>query len=82
MKMIKRVGLLLGTALLALAPAVMARNLVILHSNDTHSQIDPDASGRGGILQRKAIVDSVRGAEKNVLLIDAGDMVQGSLYFK
>lgn len=82
MKMIKRVGLLLGTALLAVAPAVMARNLVILHSNDTHSQIDPDASGRGGILQRKAIVDSVRGAEKNVLLIDAGDMVQGSLYFK
>lgn len=57
-------------------------DLVILTTNDTHSNIDTDASGQGGILQRKAIVDSVRGAEKNVLLIDAGDMVQGSLYFK
>lgn len=59
-----------------------AQSLVLLHTNDTHSNIDPDASGVGGILQRKAIVDSVRKAEKNVLLIDAGDMVQGTLYFK
>lgn len=57
-------------------------DLVILTTNDTHSNIDTDASGLGGILQRKAIVDSVRSAERNVLLIDAGDMVQGSLYFK
>lgn len=59
-----------------------AQSLVLLHTNDTHSNIDPDASGVGGILPRKAIVDSVRKAEKNVLLIDAGDMVQGTLYFK
>lgn len=57
-------------------------NLVILHSNDTHSMIESDASGRGGVLPRKAIIDSVRQAEKNVLLIDAGDIVQGTLYFK
>lgn len=57
-------------------------NLVILHTNDTHSNIDPDKNGQGGILQRKAIIDSVRKAEKNVILVDAGDMVQGSLYFK
>lgn len=60
----------------------LADDLVILHTNDTHSNIDPDASGKGGILQRKAIIDSVRKAEKNVVLVDAGDMVQGSLYFK
>lgn len=59
-----------------------AENLVILHTNDTHSSIDPDENGIGGVLQRKAIIDSVRKAEKNVLLIDAGDVVQGSLYFK
>ena len=43
-----------------------AQSLVLLHTNDTHSNIDPDASGVGGILQRKAIVDSVRKAESTV----------------
>lgn len=55
--------------------------LVILHTNDTHSQIDPLADGLGGVIRRKAIIDSVRAAEKNVLLVDAGDAVQGTLYF-
>lgn len=59
-----------------------ARDLVILHTNDTHSLILPDADGKGGVLQRKAIIDSVRKANKDVLLIDAGDKVQGTLYFK
>lgn len=65
-----------------LSQAAWGEHLVILHTNDTHSNIDPDASGAGGILQRKAIVDSVRKADRNVVLVDAGDMVQGSLYFK
>lgn len=59
-----------------------ARNLVILTTNDVHSMVDPGDNGNGGVLQRKAIIDSVRNAEKNVLLIDAGDAVQGSLYFR
>lgn len=62
--------------------AAFAEDLVILHTNDTHSLIDPDKDGKGGVLQRKAIIDSVRRAEKNVVLVDAGDMVQGTLYFK
>lgn len=75
----------LALALLALSGPTWgsaARRLVILHTNDTHSQIDPDRSGAGGILQRKAVFDSVRRAEKNVIAVDAGDAVQGSLYFK
>lgn len=66
------------------SPALSKKSneLVILHTNDTHSLIDPDANGEGGVLQRKAIIDSVRGAEKNVVLVDAGDVVQGTLYFK
>lgn len=67
---------------LGLCLTAAAQSLVLLHTNDTHSNIDPDASGAGGILPRMAIIDSVRKAEKNVFLIDAGDMVQGSLYFK
>lgn len=58
-----------------------AESLVILHTNDTHSLIDPE-KGEGGVLQRKAIIDSIRKAEKHVLLVDAGDMVQGTLYYK
>lgn len=74
---------ILFTIFLSLAAVsfMAAEDLVILHTNDTHSNIDPSDKGVGGILQRKAVIDSVRKAEKNVLLVDAGDMVQGTLYF-
>lgn len=60
---------------------VSAEKLVMLHTNDTHSQIDPTDRNTGGILRRKVIVDSVRNADRNVLLIDAGDAVQGTMFF-
>lgn len=60
---------------------VDARELVILHTNDTHSQIDPTDKGYGGIQRRKVFVDSVRAARPDVLLVDAGDAVQGTLFF-
>lgn len=55
--------------------------LVILHTNDTHSQIEPGSDGLGGVMRRKAVIDSIRKAEKNVMVVDAGDAVQGTLYF-
>ena len=64
-----------------------AQNLVILHTNDTHSHIEPVRSGKdaglGGVVERAAFVDSVRTAtgEGRVLLVDAGDFSQGSSYF-
>ncbi|MDE6299051.1 MAG: bifunctional metallophosphatase/5'-nucleotidase [Muribaculaceae bacterium] len=78
--LLKAAAPLVGAAALCLGAS--AERLVILHTNDTHSSIDPASNGTGGILQRKAIIDSVRKAEKNVITVDAGDMVQGSLYFK
>lgn len=63
------------------------KKLVILHTNDTHSHLEPlpmsdrNNPGQGGVVNRKAIIDSVRGVEQNVLLIDAGDFVQGTPYF-
>ncbi len=57
-----------------------SNKLVILHSNDTHSHI-VNEDGLGGALRRKAAIDSIRKAEPNVLLVDAGDAVQGSLFF-
>lgn len=71
-----------AAAMMCVAVDAQAENLVILTTNDTHSAIDTDKDGIGGILPRKAIIDSVRKAEKNVILVDAGDIVQGSLYFK
>ena len=65
----------------SVAASEPAGHFIILHTNDTHSRIDPDASGRGGVLRRQALIDSVRNAEANVLLVDAGDAVQGTLYY-
>ena len=59
-----------------------AQKVTILHTNDFHSQIYPEASsGNGGIARLKAAIDSVRAATDNVLLVNAGDAVQGSLFF-
>ena len=61
--------------------SISAEHLVILTTNDLHSVITPDVDGRGGVLRRKVLFDSVKVAEKNVMLIDAGDAVQGTVYF-
>ncbi|MDE7413101.1 MAG: bifunctional metallophosphatase/5'-nucleotidase [Muribaculaceae bacterium] len=79
MKNLLRSIIISASSLLALGS--LAESLVILHTNDTHSNIDIASDGTGGVLPRKAIIDSVRNAEKNVILVDAGDMVQGTLYF-
>lgn len=61
--------------------------LTILHTNDVHSRIEPfpmDGSkqqGLGGAARRAAILDEIRKTEENVLLLDAGDMFQGTPYF-
>ena len=61
--------------------------LVILHTNDTHSQIEPTeksilkTSDMGGYARRMGQIAQVRAKEKNVLLVDAGDFSQGTPYF-
>ncbi len=78
----KQISIAAAVMALTLAPAALAEKLVLLHTNDTHSQIDPDdIDGQGGIARRKVLIDSVRAANPNTLLIDAGDAVQGTLYF-
>lgn len=76
---------LLGAAfLITSAGAALAEGhkLVIAHTNDTHSQLEPDPKDNlGGVARRKVLVDSMRNANDNFLLIDAGDAVQGTLYF-
>lgn len=61
--------------------------ITILHTNDVHSQIEPFPSdhktypNQGGVAYRAAIIEEIRKTEKNVLLLDAGDIFQGSPYF-
>jgi 5'-nucleotidase len=61
--------------------------LTILHTNDTHSRIDPfpmDGSrnqGLGGVARRAELVKQIRSREAHVLLLDAGDIFQGTPYF-
>ena len=61
--------------------------LTILHTNDVHSRIDPFPEndpkypGMGGVARRAAIINQIRSKEKNVLLLDAGDIFQGTPYF-
>ncbi len=61
--------------------------ITILHTNDTHSQIDPlpenDTAnpGKGGVARRATLVKRVRKENPNTLLIDAGDVFQGTPYF-
>ncbi|MEO5571203.1 MAG: metallophosphatase [Bacteroidia bacterium] len=61
--------------------------ITILHTNDVHSHIepfpdnDPKFAGMGGVAQRAAIIKKIRSEEKNVLLLDVGDIFQGTPYF-
>jgi 5'-nucleotidase len=85
-----------GTAFgigLALTPELLAqarqdyRSLTILHTNDTHSQIDPFPEThkfhafKGGVVHRAQKIDAVRKEVDHVLLLDAGDVFQGTPYF-
>lgn len=61
--------------------------LTILHTNDQHSRIEPfDASytknpNQGGFARRASLISSIRQQDNNVLLLDSGDIFQGTPYF-
>lgn len=63
------------------------KKLTILHTNDQHSRIEPfDASytrnpNQGGFARRAHLISEIRKQESNVLLLDSGDIFQGTPYF-
>lgn len=67
--------------------AVKTKKITILHTNDTHSHIDafeidhPKYPNMGGVARRASVIDKIRKEEDNVLLLDAGDIFQGTPYF-
>ena len=83
-----------GTALLGLAniglssfTTIETKKITILHTNDVHSHIDPFPvdhprnPNMGGAARRAAIIENIRKEEEHVLLLDAGDIFQGTPYF-
>ena len=63
------------------------KHITILHTNDTHSHIDPMPSDdphypdKGGVARRAVLIEQVRKENPNPLLFDAGDIFQGTPYF-
>jgi 5'-nucleotidase len=63
------------------------KKITILHTNDVHSHIDPFGpddgrnANKGGVARRATLVDNIRKENPNTLLLDAGDIFQGTPYF-
>jgi len=87
-------GLVLSAGTMFSAGSVMklfenrhAVNLTILYTNDTHARLDPfppnatEHAGLGGIARRATLVEQIRKEKENVLLLDAGDIFQGTPWF-
>lgn len=83
-----------GSALLSLGGlslssfnSIKETKITILHTNDVHSHIDPfpadhpKNANQGGVSRRSTLIEKIRREEPNVLLLDAGDIFQGTPYF-
>ncbi|NDW08139.1 bifunctional UDP-sugar hydrolase/5'-nucleotidase [Dysgonomonas sp. 520] len=63
------------------------KNIVIIHTNDTHSRIEPmpktdkEYPDKGGVIRRADYIGQIRKENSKALLLDAGDFVQGTPYF-
>ncbi len=61
--------------------------ITILHTNDVHSHIDPFGpndgrnANKGGVARRAALIEGIKKDSPNTLLLDAGDIFQGTPYF-
>ncbi len=80
-------AVLAGPTLMEAAAYISPYRLTILHTNDTHSRLEPFPmdggrnQGLGGIAGRSALIQKIRAEEEQVLLLDAGDIFQGTPYF-
>jgi len=81
---VSAIGLLKPTELLA---ANSTEHLCIMHTNDVHSHIEPfplnhkKYPGMGGVAKRAKLINKIRSEVTHTLLLDAGDMFQGTPYF-
>lgn len=62
------------------------QTITILHTNDTHSQVEPIEQGKsnancGGYARRMGLIERERQADPDLILLDVGDFSQGTPYF-
>ncbi|RSK38293.1 bifunctional metallophosphatase/5'-nucleotidase [Mangrovimonas spongiae] len=76
-----------GLGLQSFSSAAKTTKITILHTNDVHSHIDPFGPNdgrnpnKGGVARRASLIQSIRQENPNTLLLDAGDIFQGTPYF-
>lgn len=81
-----------GCAISSDLPISSPITITILHTNDTHSHLEPfprdseltagnQGPQQGGIARRKTLIDTIRSSDPNVLLLDAGDNFQGTIFY-
>jgi len=76
-----------GLGLQSFSLPAKTTKITILHTNDVHSHIDPFGpedgrnANKGGIARRASLIESIRNENPNTLLLDAGDIFQGTPYF-
>ena len=76
-----------GPSLAGAADYLSPVKLTILHTNDVHSRLEsfPMDGGRnqglGGVAARAELIQTIKQQEEHVLLLDAGDIFQGTPYF-
>ncbi len=80
-------AIMAGSSVLNAAEYLNPLKLTILHTNDVHSRLEPFPmdggrnQGLGGIAGRAQLINKIRAEEEHVLLLDAGDIFQGTPYF-
>lgn len=77
-----------GSYRMVMAAEAETFKLRILHTNDHHAHIEPVMTSstppepqHGGVSRRKTLIDKARSENSDLLLLDAGDVFQGTLYF-
>ena len=85
----KRISIFLIFVLAVSVVAKAQKQIVILHTNDTHSTIEPvskyskvkEAAGKAGCVRRATMVMQLREQNPDILLFDSGDFSQGSTFY-
>lgn len=73
--------------LLSFTSEKAVKQITILHTNDVHSHIEPFGKdhaqypGAGGVARRYTLIEEIREENPHTLLLDAGDIFQGTPYF-
>lgn len=85
----KRISIFLIFVLAVSVVAKAQKQIVILHTNDTHSTIEPvskfskvkEVAGKAGCVRRATMVKQLREQNPDILLFDSGDFSQGSTFY-